>query len=138
MASETVGTAVRGLKAVGAEITQWENRLEFVKQEVEKNTKARDSLLAEIAKKTDDFNGYMAMKDAEIKQSRTAMLAEKDELAKQKAEFQAILEQHRKDKEALSDDRKNFEIEKQKSAASAQNIQDFIQAVRRAAGLLGI
>lgn len=138
MASDTVAAAQRGLKAVGAEITQWENRLEFVKSEVEKNTTSRDALLAEISKKSDDFNAYMAMKDAEVKKARADMLAERDELNQQKSEFQDILKKHQTVKSDLDQARKEFEIEKLRFSATTQNVQDFIQSVRRAVGLLGI
>ena len=80
----------------------------------------------------------MAMQDAETKKSRAAMLIEREELNKQKAEFVNLVKQHQADKAALEQDKKEFEIQKMRQASSVQNVQEFVHAVRRASGLLGI
>lgn len=130
--------AAKNLKTIGNEITQWENRLEYVKMEVQKNTQVRDSLLAQIAKKTEDYDIYMAQKDAEVKKERALMLSEKEQLAKDKEEFQGILKQHKTDKSEFEFAKRDLEIQKLKHAATTQNVQEFITAVKRAVGLLGI
>ena len=135
--SDKVDTAVRSLKAVGTEITQWENRLDYVKGEVERATKTRDALQAEIAKKSEDYNVWMGQQDAEVKKGRADLLIEQQQLAKDKADFMTILKQHQNDKASLEQQKQELEVQKLKHAGSVDNVQQFITAVRRASGLLG-
>jgi chromosome segregation ATPase len=136
--STEVATAVKNLKTIGTEITQWENRAEVVRAEHDRLLQARDALQAEIQQKTSDFAIYMAQRDSEAKAQRTELNAEREKLAKDKEEFQAILKQHKTERDSLNSDKQQFEIQKLKHEASTKNVQDFILAVRRASGLLGI
>ena|SRR5271165_7261010 len=133
-----VKEAVKNLKTIGSELTIWENRMEFAKTEAQKAAQTRDALQAEIDKKSSDFAIYIAQRDAEIKKSRADMMAEREGLEKNKAEFQDILKQHQADKNALIQEKRDFEIQKLRQASSEKNVQEFITAVRRACGLLGI
>jgi chromosome segregation ATPase len=130
--------ASKSLKTIGNEITQWENRLEFVKNEVSKNTQTRDAIAAEISKKTQDFEVYMATRDVEMKKSRADILAEREQLNKDKTSFTEIIKKHQQEKELLNEQKRDFENEKSRHAATITNIQEFITAVRRASGLLNI
>ena len=130
--------AVKNLKTIGTEITQWENRLEFVKTEVQKNTQVRDSLQAEIDKKTADFSIFISQRDAETKNAHTALLQEREQLAKDKTDFMEVLKAHQSEKESFQDEKREFDIQRLKHASTTQNVQEFITAVRRASGLLGI
>jgi hypothetical protein len=125
-------------KSIDAETVRLENRLEDLRQEVDKNVKAREAIIAEISKKTDDFNSYMAIKDSELKKSNTELLVQRDELNNQKSEFQTILKQHQESKASLDKEKHEFEIQKLRTVATTQNVQEFITAVRRACSLLGI
>jgi len=131
-------TATRDLKSVGSEITQWENRAEVVKTEVERLNQTRDALSAQIDKKSSDFNVYMSQKDAEIKRERAALVADREQFSKDKAAFQEILVQHKNDKAALENQKRDLDIQKLRHEASKKNVQEFTTAVRRAVGLLGI
>jgi chromosome segregation ATPase len=130
--------AVRDMKEIGKEITQEENRLERVKEEVQKQQQTLNAISAEISKKSNDFNIYMAQKDAEVKKSHADMLIEREQLQKEKNEFMEIMKQHKESKTLLETDKKNFEIQKLRFDATTQNVKEFISAVRRANGLLGI
>jgi hypothetical protein len=131
-------TAVIDAKEIGRQIVKEENRLEAVKAEVEKNTKLRDSLQAEIDKKTQDYDLYISQRDAENKKMRSEVSAEREQMLKDKAEFQAILQAHKANKDALETEKRDFEIQKLKLASTTKNVQEFVSAVRRAVGLLGI
>jgi chromosome segregation ATPase len=133
-----MNTIVKDPRMMGADITKLENQLESIRGEVEKTTRSRDALLAEISRKSDDFTQMMAMRDAEIKKSRADMLIEREQLNGQKSEFNEILKQHQADKVHLEQDKKELEIQKLRHASTTQNVQEFITAVRRATGLLGI
>src|SRR4029077_5366274 len=124
--SAEVATAVKNLKTIGTEITQWENRAEVVKTEVDKLNKTRDALQAEIDKKSSDFNIYMNQKDLEMKKSRADILAEREQLEKNKAEFQDILKKHQEAKAALASERQTFEIAQLRHASTTKNVQEFI------------
>lgn len=136
--SNPATVAAQSLKTIGNEITVWENRLEFAKTEVEKNTRTRDALQAEIDKKTADFAAYISQRDAENKKMHTDILADRDKLNADKAEFQDILKQHQQEKASLAEEKRDFESQKLKHAGTIDNVQQFITAVKRASGLLGI
>lgn len=133
-----VRDAVKNLKTVGSELTVWENRLDIAKAECEKNQKMRDALQAEIDKKTSDFGIYIAQRDAENKKTHSEVLEAREKLESDKSEFQMILKQHQQDKAALDSQKHEFEIQRLKHASTVENVQQFILAVRRASGLLGI
>lgn len=133
-----VHEAVKNLKTIGSEVTVWENRLEYAKTEVAKQNAARDTLTAEIEKKSADFSVYISQRDAEAKKMRSDALAEKEKLESNKAEFQEILRQHQIDKSAFEEQKRDLEIQKLRHASQIQNVQEFVTAIRRAVGLLGI
>ena len=129
---------VHASKAVGAEITRWENKLEEVKAQVEKQTQVRDALVAEIESKTNNFEIYMAGRTNEDKRVKAEIAASREQLVKDQSEFQAILLEYRNEKNAVESERKHLELEKVRHAGSVQNVQEFVTAIRRAVGLLGI
>lgn len=125
-------------KLIDAESVKLENKLEDLHKEVEQLTRAKDSLVLEVGKKTDDFNTYMAMKDSEIKKSRTQLLEEQQDFNNQKSEFQAIIKQHQETVKSFQEEKRLYEIHKLKQDSLVKNTQEFITAVRRASSLLGI
>jgi chromosome segregation ATPase len=130
--------ASKTLKDLGTQITQWENRLEIVKGEIENSRRTKDALQSEIEKKRSDFEIYINGRDAEVKKMRADLLAEREQLVKDKNEFQAILLAHRNDKNVIEEQKRQLELEKSKHAGTIQNVQEFVTAVRRAVGLLNI
>lgn len=136
--SDKIDTAVRSLKVVGAEITQWENRLEFVKSEVQQQTKAKEALIADIERKSADYNIFIAQRDAESKKIRQSVLDEHAQLEQDKAEFQTILHQFQKDRVAYLDQKKTMDSQNTKHEAEMNNIREFVIAVQRACSLIGI
>jgi hypothetical protein len=133
-----VKDAVKNLKTIGSELTVWENRLEVAKSELQRVTQARDALQAEIDKKSSDYSVYIAQRDAENKKAYSDIAAQRDQLNKDKAEFQNILKQHQIVKATLDQDKQALDIQKLRFDATTKNVQEFITAVRRASGLLGI
>lgn len=138
MANETVAAAQRGLKAVGAEITQWENRLEYVKGEVDRLNKTKASIEAEIAQKSADYDVYIAKRDSDSKRLREDVTAEKAKLEAAKKEFQSIVADFQKEKELHLEDKQSLALQKTKSDADKDNVRQFVIAVQRASSLLGI
>lgn len=130
--------AVRDIKEVGKAITQEENRLEQVKEEILKKTEALNAISAEINRKSSDFTIYMAQKDAELKKGRADMLVEREQLQTEKNEFMQIMNAHKTAKAEMENQKKDFEIQKLRFDATSQNVREFITAVRRASRLLGI
>jgi hypothetical protein len=131
-------SAVQDQKMIGAELTKWENRLEVVKTEVAKNIESRDALLQMIEQKTKDYDTYMAQKDADLKRQTREMQDQRDQFVKDKTEFINLMKQHQAEKVAFEQSKKEFEIQKLRHASSVQNVQEFVTAVRRAVGVLGI
>jgi chromosome segregation ATPase len=136
--TEQLTMAAKNLKNLGTEITQWENRLEFVKSEAQKATSARDAINAEIERKSNDYSIYVTQRDLELKKRNADIQASVEQLQKDKEEFQGILNQHRQNQLALDAEKLEFESRKSKHDGQVQNVQEFITAVRRASGLLGI
>jgi len=136
--NDKVETATRSLKAVGTEITQWENRLQFVKDEHDRLSKAKDALQAEIDRKSADYAIFISQRDAESKKMREDVLHEREQMNADKAEFQKILQQFQNDKNTHLEAVSGFAADKQKVQAQIDNIRQFIIAVQRASGLLGL
>ena len=126
------------VKELGKRITQEENKLEQVSKELETKLATKNAIEAEITKKTTDFEVYMSQRDAENKRMRTEINAQRDDLNKQKEEFQEILRGQVQEKTRFSEEKKMFEIQKLRHEASTRGVQEFILAVRRAVNLLGI
>jgi DNA repair exonuclease SbcCD ATPase subunit len=133
-----VKDAVKNLKTIGSELTIWENRLEVAKGELQRTQQARDALQAEIDKKTADFQIYMSQRDADNKKVHSDIVAEREKLEKDKADFQNILKGFQNDRNSLTQAQRDLDIQKLRHAQTEKNVQEFITAVRRACGLLGL
>lgn len=133
-----VKEAVKNLKTIGSELTIWENRLEVAKTELQKAQQARDALQAEIDKKTTDFNLFMSNRDADNKKERAKIVEEHETVERLKAEFQGILKAHQAEKAGLEQAKREFDIQKLRHDKKVNDVNEFITAVRRASGLLGV
>jgi len=136
--SDKIDTAVRSMKAVGTEITQWENRLDSVRAEHDRTLKAKEALQAEIDRKTSDYQIFIAQRDSETKRIRQSTMEDSEQLAKDKKEFSDILAQFKKDKSNFEHEQNSTSAEWGKIKAQKEAIQGFISAVQRALGLLGL
>lgn len=136
--SDKIDTAVRSVKAMNTEIVQWENRLQFVQDEVKRLNQTRDTLQAEIERKTADYNVYMAQRDSETKKIRQDSMDSAAQLAMDKAEFQGILQQFQKDRAAFEHEKMGVDSEKSKVQGQKDSIRGFITAVQRAMSLLDL
>jgi hypothetical protein len=135
--SDKIETAVRGVKAINSEIVQWENRLQFVQDEVKRLSDTKNAMQAEIDKKTADYNIYIAQKDTDSKRMRQDTVADRDQLTKDKAEFLAMLEQHKKDKDSFAESKQSVDIQNAQFEEKMNNVRQFIIAVQRAFSVLG-
>lgn len=133
-----VKEAVKNLKTIGSELTIWENRLEVAKTELQKAQQARDALQAEIDKKTTDFNLFMSNRDADNKKERAKIVEEHETVERLKGEFQGILKAHQAEKAGLEQAKREFDIQKLRHDKKVNDVNEFITAVRRASGLLGV
>lgn len=133
-----VKEAVKNLKTIGSELTIWENRLEVAKTELQKAQQARDALQAEIDKKTTDFNLFMSNRDADNKKERAKIVEEHETVERLKGEFQGILKAHQAEKAGLEQAKRDFDIQKLRHDKKVSDVNEFITAVRRASGLLGV
>ena len=130
--------AMKTAKQIQIEMVQWENRLEVIKADHDRLMKSRDALQAEIDQKTADYNIYMAQKDADSKKMRAETMAQSDQLAKDKAEFQDILKKFQDQKAIVDSQAKSIEIDKSKLEEQMNNVRLFISAVQRALAVLGL
>ncbi len=121
----------------GAEITKLDNKLEELRNQVEEKTKVRNALVDEISKKTENFEIYMTGRTNEDKKVRADLIAMREQLTKDQAEFSTMLLAHRNDKNTLENQKRDLEIQKVRHAGTVQNVQEFVTAIRRAVGLLG-
>ena len=115
-----------------------QNRIDYLKAEHERLSKAKDQLHNEITKKTSDYELYMAQKDAESKRIRADALTQQDQLAKDKTEFQLILKTHQEEKQKLEKEKNDLTIERNKVTSRLEQIGHFIQAVQRDITVLGL
>ena len=136
--SEKIATAMRGVKAVDAEIVQWENRVQFVQDEVKRLTQTKDNLEADIARKQSDYQVYVSAKDADSKKLRQDALDERAQMDKDKAEFQAILSAFKAEKDSFADTKKSVDDGKANVEERMNAIRQFVIAVQRACTLLGL
>ena len=136
--SAQMSEAMKSAKQIQTEMVQWENRLENVKSELERTQKTKDDLQAQIDKKTSDYNIYMSQRDADTKKMRQDTNEGNEQLLKDKAEFQAMLLEFRKEKQEFEAAKNNVDVDMAKMNAQKENIKGFIQAVQRACGLLGL
>lgn len=114
------------------------NRVEFLKAEHDRLLKAKETLAAEISRKTTDYELYMGQKDAESKRLRADALASHEQLAKDKTEFLSTLQQFKLDKAEFEKTKSDHDIDKAKVSARLEQIGHFIQAVKRDISVLGL
>ena len=137
MSNEKMTVAVQSLKSAQAEMVQWENRVEALKQMNENLQRQHDALEADIQKKRTDFELFMGAKDAEIKQSRATLLKDQETLAQQKAEFLDVLKKHRQEQIDLEANKKILADELAKIADRKGKIDQFVISLQRAYSLIG-
>lgn len=121
-----------------AEEVQWENRVAYQKGEHDRLVKAKETLQSEIDRKTSDYSIYVSQKDAESKKIRQDALDSQEQLAKDKQEFQGILQDFQKQKAEFSEAQKGKDNDRAKVEAQMNNIREFVIAVQRACSLLGL
>lgn len=115
-----------------------ENRLAYAQDELKRVQQTRDTLQTEIDRKMADYNIFIAQRDAESKKIREDVLAERDQLAKDKKEFQEILQQFQKDRQVHLQSVQEFQVNKDRNEAQMNNIREFVIAVQRACSLIGL
>lgn len=128
--------ALKSAKTIQQEMTQWENRLESVKQEHGNLKRQSDILQAEIDNKRTEYSGYIADREKQIRHGFEKVTEDQRILDGQRDEFKKILDAHQKEKAGFSQERSDFEKEKSKILGQKQMVDGFIQAVRRAYSLI--
>lgn len=136
--AQELSTAMKTAKDIEKQLVQSENRLAYVQDEVKRLTQTKDSMQAEIDKKTADYNIYIAQRDNDSKKMRQDLLEEREQMAKDKQEFQGMLVKFQKEKEGFADKAKIMETQNAKHEAQMNNIREFVIAVQRACSLLGL
>lgn len=136
--SDKIQTAIRGVKAMDAEIVQWENRLQFVQDEVKRLNAVKDTLQAEIDQKTTDYNIYLAQRDSETKKIRQETVDLRMQFDKDRAEFASMLQTFQREKEELKHGQQILEAEQGKAKAKMDSVETFIMALKRDLSVLGI
>lgn len=135
--AQELAVAMKAGKEIEKQLTVAENRLAYVQEECKRLTTSKESLQADIEKKSSDYALYISQKDAEWKKVRQDALDEQEQTNKDKAEFQNILLKFKVEQNALAASREEFENDKRKTGAQVENIRQFITAVQRACSLLG-
>lgn len=125
-------------KEIDRTLVASENRLAYIQDEVKRLNLTKETLQAEIDKKTADYNIYIAQRDTGSKKMREDILQERDQLAKDKVEFQDILKRFQKEKESHKESVDGFSNDKTRNEAQMNNIREFVIAVQRACSLLGL
>jgi type II secretory pathway component PulM len=136
--SHEMTTAMKTAKTIEKELVQNENRLAYVQDEVKRLNLAKDAQQAEIDKKTADYNIYISQRDAESKKIRLDVLAEREQLDKDKQEFNAILRDFQNQKVAFADQSRIVAEQNAKHEEQMNNVRSFVIAVQRACSLLGL
>lgn len=121
-----------------AEEVQWENRIAYQKGEHDRLLKAKESLQAEIDRKSSDYAIHMAQVDSTSKKLRQDTLDGNNQLSRDKADFQEVLKEFQKQKQEFIDSQKETDSLKVQNEAKMNNIKEFIIAVQRACSLLGL
>lgn len=125
-------------KEIDRTLVASENRLAYIQDEVKRLNLTKETLQAEIDKKTADYNIFIAQRDTDSKKMREDILQERDQLAKDKVEFQDILKRFQKEKESHKESVDGFSNDKTRNEAQMNNIREFVIAVQRACSLLGL
>lgn len=136
--AQELSVAMKTAKDIEKQLVVSENRLAYVQDEVKRLTQSRESIQAEIAKKTADYDVHIALRDSESKKIRKEASDAQDQMSKDKAEFQTILSQFQKDKAAFEYEKNNCSGELAKIKAQQENIRQFVISVQRAITVLGL
>lgn len=134
--SQQMTEALRSAKTIQQEMTQWENRLESIRNEHETLRRKNDLLTQEINQKTKDYEGYVMNRKQAHEAASAKLTEDMNNLESQRTEFAAMLEAHQKEKAQLIQDKSDFEREKNRVNGTKANIDGFVQAVRRAYTLI--
>lgn len=132
-----INDVVVSLKNANIEATQWENRLEGMKETHANLVRQKQSLEDEINRKRADFDNYISMKDSEIKKARELLANDQATLASQKEDFKKLLQQHEIDKSNHQQAVKELEVEKNKVNEARARVDGFVIACQRAYSLIG-
>jgi F0F1-type ATP synthase membrane subunit b/b' len=134
--SQQMTEAMKSAKTIQQEMTQWENRLESTKNEVE-NLKRQAKLLEdEMDAKRVAYAGYISEKEKQIREGYNKNFSDQQTLNSQRDEFKNSLDQHIKEKNLLVQEKADFEKEKSRFLGAKQKVDGFVQAVRRAYSLI--
>lgn len=128
--------AMKSAKTIQQEMTQWENRLENLKNEGENLKRQNDILQQEIDVKRTQYAGYIAEKDKSLRDGFSELANHNKVLESQRSEFAGILDAHQQEKSKLAKERSDFEKEKSAILGQKALVDNFIQAVRRAYTLI--
>lgn len=130
--------AMKSAKTIQAEMTQWENRLDVLRSDHERLSKAKDALQADIDRKTSDYEVFIAARNSDIAKLREETDNQAKELARQKEEFKTILSNFHKEKQAF--EAQNHSLAGERASLEKRNaaVNDFIIAVQRALTVLGL
>ena len=135
--SQNMEIAQKTMKAATAEMVQWENRIEGMKETHNNMLRQKEALESEINRKRADFDNYISMKDSDIKKGRESMVVDQQTLLAQKEEFKKVLQQHEIDKSNYLQAVKEIEIDRTKVMENRGRVDQFIIALQRAYTLIG-
>ena len=135
--SQNMEIAQKTMKAATAEMVQWENRIEGMKETHNNMLRQKEALESEINRKRADFDNYISMKDSDIKKGRESMVVDQQTLLAQKEEFKKVLQQHEIDKSNYLQAVKEIEIDRNKLIENRGRVDQFIIALQRAYTLIG-
>lgn len=134
--SQQMTEAMKSAKTIQQEMTQWENRLETSKNEVQ-NLKRQSQLLQdEMDAKRVAYAGYISEKEKQIREGYNKNFEDQKVLDSQRGDFKNSLDAHMKEKALLVQEKSDFEKEKSRFYGQKQNVDGFVQAVRRAYSLI--
>lgn len=128
--------AMKSVKTIQQEMTQWENRKENLISENNTLQKQNKQLSEEIETKRADYQNYIYTRDKQLKDGWTKLHEDQMVLEQQRTEFKEVLAKFQKDKEGLAHERMLYEKEKSAFGGQKQAVDGFIQAVRRAYSLI--
>jgi chromosome segregation ATPase len=134
--SQQMTEAMKSAKTISQEMTQWENRLESTKSEHESLKRQSALLQGEMDQKRLEFSVFISDRNKAIQDGFTKIAEERRVLESQQAEFAGILDAHNKEKAALVQEKSDFDKEKRTVLGIKNNVDGFIQAVRRAYTLI--
>lgn len=135
--SQPLSTAMKTGKDLQAEMTQWENRRDFVKNEHDNLKLAKETLQKEIDQKTADYTLMMSSRSSELNKRAEDVAKDKSKLEESKLEFMNILKEFQRDKSGHEEAKKSLEIEKKKLDERRSRIDEFVIAFQRAYSLIG-